>query len=427
MSTKLGPRRPAVVAIAAVVFAMAAATGSAGADPQGESAAEWRADPEEARLISETTGLTVGEAMRLIALSHHVDELRNRLADRYPERLAGVWMDIHDHGRVKVAFTRGQGVPSDALDRFPYPEVADTTEFPNAHVDLEQLKEKVSEAGSDLRGRGFQIVSVGVDVAGNVVRVGATNPQPVRAELERRYPGSPLVVVQEEEAKRADCLNRIDSCTPWRGGITLTDPVGGFQCSSAFAVTAVSSTTGLTQEALLTAGHCFAPDNRAIWHGNEVVGTAEPDREQFAGSVDGAVVLRDVGFVDPSDIAPRLFKNLDQKWWPIYSDASLSTGGVGSPICHSGITRGHQCGTITVESVDFFYGWTRFTDFRQNNICSLPGDSGGAVFHDTVAHGIINFGNFHSSGPTCDSSPWTRYTPLYYAERDLPMQIQHTP
>lgn len=420
--------RPRGIILAAVLLLVVwAFIGSAGASSdQGDS--EWRADPEEARLISETTGLTFGEAMRLIALSPHVDELRNRLEAQHPNRLAGVWLDVRDHGRVKVAFTKDGGIPGDARSGFPHPEVVDTELVPQALLELERLQERVSEESGELRDRGLDVVSVAIDVPRNTILVGATNPIAVRSELEKRHPGARIEVIHEEQPRTAACFNR-RSCTPWRGGIDLYDPQSGSACSSAFAITATSSTSGLTHEGLLTAGHCFASDNRAIFHDLNVVGTSEPDRDQYAGSVDGAVILRDVGILDPADIAARLFKNVDQMWWPIYSDAGLSSGGVGSPICHSGVTRGHQCGTITLESVDFFSGWTRFTDFRENNICTLPGDSGGAVFHENVAHGIINFSNFEGgqSNPACASAPRTKYTQIYYAKRDLPMQIQHTP
>lgn len=130
-------------------------------------------------------------------------------------------------------------------------------------------------------------------------------------------------------------------------------------------------------------------------HDGETIGVVEYDK--FAGSVDGAVVVHDVGFVDPTNIGPVIFENLNDVWFPIYSDASLSDG-VGSPICNSGVTRGHQCGTITDEAYDFWYGITRFTDFRRSNICAIPGDSGGAVFYDNKAHGITTSATSTATG-----------------------------
>lgn len=408
-----------MVAAALAAVAQAPVSSAQGAPPHP--------DEETARLISETTGLTKGEAMRLMALDPHVQALRERLQEKYPDRLAAVWMDIRDHGRVKVAMAGPGPMPSDVKQGFPQPELVDETPVEHPAATLDGLKRRIEHDGSQLRQEGFEVVSVAIDVRANRVRVGAAEPDRVRAELEKRYPADQLLVVKEEPPRPAVCYSRSD-CEPWRGGIEVMDIPPEARCSTAFSVwmlgSSYSSPLGYQYEGLLTAGHCFGL-NDVIEHRGETIGPVDYDK--FAGSVDGAAIVHDLGFVEPEHIAPRIYQSGTNMWWAINSDASLSDGGVGSPICHSGITRGYRCGTIELESYSFWYGVTRFTDLRQDNICNLPGDSGGAVFYNNKAHGIMNFGNFEggSDNPTCASSPRTTYTQIYYVERDFNVSVQH--
>lgn len=60
-------------------------------------------------------------------------------------------------------------------------------------------------------------------------------------------------------------------------------------------------------------------------------------------------------------------------------------------------------------------------EFSVVNICSLPGDSGGAVFAHEMAHGIMGFSNFEGSSdsPRCADEPRTTYSQIHYVQRDL--------
>ena len=65
---------------------------------------------------------------------------------------------------------------------------------------------------------------------------------------------------------------------------------------------------------------------------------------------------------------------------------------VGSSACKTGSTTGTTCGTVQAYNVTVNYAEGTVFGMTRTNICTQPGDSGGAMYAGSLAQGIVSGG-----------------------------------
>jgi hypothetical protein len=65
---------------------------------------------------------------------------------------------------------------------------------------------------------------------------------------------------------------------------------------------------------------------------------------------------------------------------------------VGAQACKTGSTTGTTCGTVLAYNVTVNYAEGAVFGLTRTNICTRPGDSGGAMFASSQAQGIVSGG-----------------------------------
>lgn len=290
---------------------------------------------------------------------------------------------------------------------------------PNSMQSLRATHAHVVESLPRLEAASVVVATVGEAVESNRVRVEVESPVgDAEAALRDIMPGHlPRVeVAAGQRPSPAVCLAR-DACPAnvtvtgttipgsaidevLRGGIQLTG--GGFRCTSGFAARRNSD----NRVTLLTAGHCFDVGVRVSHGAVGRIGTVST-------AVFGGSAVRDGGMVLLED-------NQTYRWVQnnlVFTDFNMAqqvtqvyprTGGsqaVNAPMAKDGDTTGTTSGLvlrtgITVMTVD---GDT-LTNATETTVCAEPGDSGGAVRWENVAHGIVSLSALTPQG-RCVSNP----------------------
>ncbi|MFG1920413.1 S1 family peptidase [Cryptosporangium sp. NPDC048952] len=160
------------------------------------------------------------------------------------------------------------------------------------------------------------------------------------------------------------------------GGQAILSEDGAGRCSSAF-----NATTG--QDAfIITAGHCT--DAIDTWtDGQQVIG--ESALTQFPGNDYGVIRVDDAQALDPQ---PAVI-NQDQAQ-PISGTTQVP---VGSAVCKTGSTTGTTCGVVQAFDTTVVYPEGAVQGLIQTDVCSQPGDSGGALFAGDQGQGIVSGGS----------------------------------
>lgn len=140
---------------------------------------------------------------------------------------------------------------------------------------------------------------------------------------------------------------------------------------------------------VLSAGHCSDLD-RPAEHASLPLGAVA--WIQFAGKLDAL-------WIDTVDTWPDTSRWVWQEpfnhRYTISSREGSGGGVIGDPICHSGARRGYGCGKITDDHIAVNVDGISLTDMKEDNLCSGPGDSGGPVYANHEAAGIISATNAH--------------------------------
>ncbi|SEM08759.1 Ig-like domain repeat protein [Rhodococcus maanshanensis] len=186
----------------------------------------------------------------------------------------------------------------------------------------------------------------------------------------------------------------------YRSGETASDP-----CSFGF-----NGTDGAGNAVNITAGHCdfSRGGSPRVFVGGSYVGAFE--KVAFEGFDYGLIRID----------ARNRFEN---NFVSTYGGAPVRITGtadpvVGAPVCKSGEITGFTCGKITAVDVSMNSGprGARVPNAFAAKVCSIPGDSGGAIVTGTKALGITAAG----SGWDCDPSKQTYAQPINSVLADNP-------
>ena len=152
---------------------------------------------------------------------------------------------------------------------------------------------------------------------------------------------------------------------------------GGSRCSAGF-----NTRSGSGRNYVLTAGHCTNLGGTWTTSSGQTIGPVAAS--SFPGNDFGAIRISNPTALDP-------------RGGVLYNGAFRDITGasrvpVGSSACKTGSTTGTTCGTVQAYNVTVNYAEGTVFGLTRTNICTQPGDSGGAMFAGSQAQGITSGG-----------------------------------
>jgi streptogrisin C len=401
------PNAPARLAclLTSAVVVLAGLAVPASAAPAGGSAA---LDPA-AEFLMRAYRLTPAEANARIANQDRVTALQDDLDAAFGESYGGMWIDQLAGGRVVIGVRPGQESTVRALgarravDRLRVVPVERTI----AQLRAIQAQVRTATAGSldGVEVGGLHLptntVTVHVDAAAPAARTAGPT-----AALRRALPGrlrfEPVEGVIGTAACNVPSENNVWCDAPLRGGVGITGQ--GEACSAGFNVRSVSD--GIRY--LLTAGHCDS--GGGAWWQTRFANTDIHDigpTHNLAWRAEGdALIIRLVN-PGPDGWNPKPWVFVTGGGGTIRDEAYyITTSGattVGLSVCMTGRIDGTVCGEVISRDT---YGERVFHVAEVKGGCIRGGDSGGPVFRNHIAYGIVHGGRFPDGDKTQCARTW---------------------
>jgi streptogrisin D len=152
---------------------------------------------------------------------------------------------------------------------------------------------------------------------------------------------------------------------------------GGSRCSAGF-----NTRSGSGRNYVLTAGHCTDLGGTWTTASGQTIGPVAAS--SFPGNDYGAIRISSPASLDPRGgvLHNGAFRDI----------TGASRVPVGSQACKTGSTTGTTCGRVQAYSVTVNYAEGTVFGLTRTNICTQPGDSGGALYAGSLAQGITSGG-----------------------------------
>lgn len=352
--------------------------------------------PEDIATRAAFEGVSAAVAEHRLRLDRAASLLESKAQARWPDTFAGVWIGRPDF-KVHVAFTRDAQVLRDELAAdFPFPDdlvAATASTSLRALLDVQRrlgddrtAMQRGEAAGpASLRStRGEFDTDIDIVRGRVIVRVPTQAADQARRDVPAAY-GRNVEVAVGVAAPTA--CTQFNCKHAMLGGIELQ--IGSTShCSSGF-----SATNGSVRF-VLSAAHCYtmysigSRSNASAYYGatNSYGYSGNTDVERIARNT--STPWRESGkfFVVGQD--PRMLNN-----YTGYANVA-----VGAYLGKTGRTTGTTYGYVKSKTVAPSYVPNSY-NFISNDMCSAPGDSGGAVWSSYSAYGIIS-GNY--PGTACN-------------------------
>jgi streptogrisin D len=158
---------------------------------------------------------------------------------------------------------------------------------------------------------------------------------------------------------------------------------GGSRCSAGF-----NTRSGSGRNYVLTAGHCANLGGTWTTSGGQTIGPVAAS--SFPGNDFGAIRISNPTALDPRGgvLHNGAFRDI----------TGASRVPVNTTACKTGSTTGTTCGQVLAYNVTVRYAEGTVYGLTRTNICTQPGDSGGAMYYSTLAQGITSGGSFGGCG-----------------------------
>jgi streptogrisin D len=374
------PSRPGggvrlILAALLLVAAGLLAAPAAGAAPARDAA--WR--PAEVVSVARQLGVTRAEAARRLDAQASQGALADRLTRSLGGRAAGAFVDA------------GGALVVNVLDRGAATQVtasgAKARMVTRSLAGLERIKRALD------RTRGAAGSAWSVDLASNSVLVsvpaGARDAGTAALLARARSYGSAVRVERLAGAVRPHAFY---------GGQAILR--GGSRCSAGF-----NTRSGSGNRYVLTAGHCTNLGGTWRTSGGQTIGPVAAS--SFPGNDYGAIRISNPTALDPRGgvLSNGSFVDI----------TGASRVPVGASACKTGSTTGTTCGTVLAYNVTVNYAEGTVFGMTRTNICTQPGDSGGAMFAGSQAQGIVSGGTVVS----CSSSSFRSF----FQPADEPLSV----
>jgi streptogrisin D len=221
------------------------------------------------------------------------------------------------------------------------------------------------QAALDAAGNAPAGASWGVDLASNAVLVSVPAGRGAAFVAKARSFGA-AVRVERTPAVRTQAFY---------GGQAIYR--GGSRCSAGF-----NTRSGSGRNYVLTAGHCTDLGGTWTTSSGQTIGPVAAS--SFPGNDYGAIRISSPAALDPRGgvLHNGAFRDI----------TGASRVPVGSSACKTGSTTGTTCGTVQAYNVTVNYAEGTVFGLTRTNICTQPGDSGGAMYAGSRAQGITSGG-----------------------------------
>jgi hypothetical protein len=227
------------------------------------------------------------------------------------------------------------------------------------------------QAALDAAGNAPVGASWGVDVASNTVLVSVPAGRGAAFVAKARSFGAAVRVERTPAAQTQ----------AFYGGQAIYR--GGSRCSAGF-----NTRSGSGRNYVLTAGHCTDLGGTWTTSGGQTIGPVAAS--SFPGNDYGAIRISNPASLDPRG---------GVLYYGAFRDITgASRVAVGSSACKTGSTTGTTCGTVLGYNVTVNYAEGTVYGMTRTNICTQPGDSGGAMFAGSLAQGITSGGTIGGCG-----------------------------
>jgi len=348
-----GSTRQLIAALLCAVAALVAAPAAGSAAPAPAGAA-WH--PAQVASLAQQAGISRSDATRRLDAQGAQTGLADRLTRTLGARAAGAYVDAASGAlvvNVLDASTATQARAAGATSRL----VARSLRR------LERIK-----GALDAVKRAPTGASWSVDVPSNSVLVSVPmGSSPTTAAFlarARSYGG----------AVRVERTAAVQTHAFYGGQAILR---GGSRCSAGF-----NTRSGSGRNYVLTAGHCTNLGGTWRTSGGQTIGPVAAS--SFPGNDYGAIRISDPAALDPRG---------GVLYFGAFRDITgASRVPVGSSACKTGSTTGTTCGTVQAYNVTVNYAEGTVFGLTRTNICTQPGDSGGALFAGSLAQGITSGG-----------------------------------
>lgn len=322
------------------------------------------------------------ELLARIAAQTNIGPLAERVASQ-PDRYGGLWIDQRAGGTIRVLLAPKQAPDADLLSLAP--AGVDLQIEPAAYSlsDLNAVLEDLELHADAFASGRIEIVSRGVDIAANRVRVEVASDLATASSVIGGLLGPAVVVARGEYATPAACVNRANCGSPVRGGIAISAP--GVGCTAGW----VARAAGGSQKYIVTAGHCIQDSGIGVtW--SHVGAIGQSDSEIFYNGAN-----QDAGDIklsaDPTtDNLVYASSASDQRSiTKTFSDSQMP---VGTYICRSGTASGWTCGYVSQINQTVTVSGFNYTIHHQwgANFTSGQGDSGAPMISLATYGGIFS-------------------------------------
>jgi len=383
------------------------------------------------------------EARRNLARQAESGAVTEALMDSERGQFAGVWFD-NQRGELVVPTVSGAAAATvrNTLSEFGFDPASRTESAVASWAELESAQEGIDRELLPAIKAGYVATSLDPRTNSVVIEQAAEIPKSAIAGVAAAKATSP-VPVEIRSSDKASLAADFESCgyeycsLPLRGGVNIYDPSHPTEpCTSAFPAMGNDG-----NRYLLTAGHCVGhqyrqePDYTLWWSKTDSlaanqIGTATQYTQYPEG--DWAKIKVSGSYWDSNPWrstvaywgAPILNSEEDvigkqptvNAEYPINGE---SPSVVGVYACHSGIRTGTTCGPITGVNVTHTVGsWVLKHMNELGNVCSEPGDSGGPVFTNNSALGMLT-----GSDPNKTCNDTIYYSNIQEATQQLGVQI----
>ena len=324
------------------------------------SLASRHARPLVLGLLLAVAGLLVAPAASAAPRSVTPDAAAtaDRLARALGAQAAGAYLDTSGRLTVNVL---GAGAAAQVRAAGATPRLVG-----RSLARLERVQAALDAAGTAPAG-----ASWGVDLATNAVLVSVPAGKGTAFVARARSFGSAVRVERSPPVRTQT----------FYGGQAILH--GGSRCSAGF-----NARSGSGRTYVLTAGHCTNLGGTWRTSSGQTIGPVAAS--SFPGNDYGAIRISNPAALDPRGgvLHRGAFRDI----------TGASRVPVGSSACKTGSTTGTTCGTVQAYNVTVNYAQGTAFGLTRTNICTQPGDSGGAMYAGSRAQGVTSGGTVGGCG-----------------------------
>jgi streptogrisin C len=358
-------------AVLVLILPSTAAANDRGDDPASRLVSNEEAASVDVAAYADSFRVDVAAAKIQLAEVDAIAALQARLEKEFPDTFGGLWIEHEPYG-VVVTGTAGAAKGIAALaSGAPLSVKPEYRVVARSYSDLLKL-------GSQLAGADLGAVNLAVNIITNTVDVETTAKEAVEVSLSRARVESPAIRVLQMPSIGGPSVNIF-------GGLGGANHLWS-GCMSAFTVQR-TITAGVIESGIVTAGHCgntlsyqnvnlplvsdwHQTNADAQWHTTPTF----TDQPEFIFNA-----LQDRRFVTGTKTRANMV--------------------VGASVCKYGVVTGYGCGTIDIKDFrpnPLDSNWVSnpsFTFIRAqncNSTLSQPGDSGGPIFLNNTAYGVMS-------------------------------------